>query len=78
MHHHFMLDNAYSDEAQVKRVKAWAKEAKARSREASYWASLVHHAQRAAQNGYNVDAVVNSLNEALGILKGTKTITTTA
>ena len=66
-----MLDDAYGDEAQVKRVKAWAKEAKARSREASYWASLVHHAQITAQNGYNVEAVLQAIIEAIGIIKNT-------
>ena len=73
-----ILDDAYNDEAQVKRVKAWAREEKARSREASYWASLLKHAERAASNGYNVDYVVNTLNKALHILKETTTTSVSA
>ena len=64
-----MLDDAYGDTEQIKRVRAWGREAKARSREARYWDSLLGHAQITARNGYNVDAVVNALNEAIGILR---------
>lgn len=65
---------ADGDAEEISTVKAWAREARARSREASYWASLVNHAERTARNGYNVDGVVNALNEALRILKGTETV----
>ena len=64
-----MLDDAYGDTEQVKRVRAWGREAKARTREAHYWASLLGHAQKTAQNGYNVEAVLHALNEAIGIIK---------
>ena len=64
-----MLDDAYGDSEQVKRVCAWSKEAKNRTRENRYWASLLGHAQKTAQNGYNVEVVLHALNEAISIIK---------
>lgn len=69
-----MLDDAYGDPEQVKRVRAWSKEAKNRTRENRYWASLLRHAQKTVQNGYNVEPVLHALNEAVSLIK---TATTT-
>ena len=64
-----MLDDACGDTEQVKRIHSWYNEAKARAREARYWDSLLGHAQITAQSGYNREAVIHTLNEALEILK---------
>ena len=64
-----MLDDTCGDPEQIKRVRAWSKEAKIRTRENRYWDSLPEHAQKTAKNGYNIEAVLHALNEAIGIIK---------
>ena len=60
---------ADGDPDEIAETQAWYDEAKNRIKEARYWDSLLGHAQRTAQNRYNVEAVIHTLNEALGILK---------
>ena len=57
------------DPDEIAEAQAWYDEAKARAQEARYWDSLLGHAQITAQSGYNREAVIHTLNEALGILK---------
>ena len=60
---------ADGDPNEIVETQAWYNEAKARTQEARYWDSLLGHAQKTAQNGYNVEAVLHALNEAIGIIK---------
>ena len=71
-----MLDDAFGDSEKVKRVRAWNKEAKTRIRENRYWDSLLRHAQKTAQNGYNVEDALHALYEAIDILKATAQVGT--
>ncbi len=57
------------DPDEIAEAQAWYDEAKVRTQEARYWDSLLGHAQKTAQNGYNVEAVLHALNEAIGIIK---------
>ena len=68
-----MLDDAYGDPEQVKRVRAWGKEAKNRTQEARYWDSLAQNAEITVQRGYNIENALASINKALGILKAATT-----
>ena len=68
-----MLDDAYDDSEQVKRVRAWSKEAKNRTQEARYWDSLAQNAEITVQRGYNIENALASINKALGILKAATT-----
>ena len=68
-----MLDDAYGDPEQVKRVRAWSKEAKIRTQEAKYWDALVSNAAITVQRGYNIENALASINKALGILKAATT-----
>ena len=52
----YMLQEAIADRDSeaITRIQRRINEAKARTQEAHYWDSLLGHAQKAAQNGYNV------------------------
>lgn len=62
---------ADGDKDEIAEVQAWYNEAKTRTQETSYWNALLEHAQKTAQNGYNIEAVLHVLNEAIGIIKAT-------
>ena len=63
------IDNAYGDPERVKCVRAWSKEAKARTQEANYRDSLANNAEITVQLGRNIENALTSINNAPGILK---------
>lgn len=77
---HFIDDPEFADlylstviadgnDEEIAEVKAWYNEAKARTQKLGYWESLVDNAEKAAQEGKNLDVVIALMNRALGILK---------
>lgn len=77
---HFMEDPEFADlylstvqadgdEEEIAGVQAWYDEAKARTREISYWQSVVENAEQAAKEGKNLDVVIAFISRALGILQ---------
>ena len=66
-----MLDDAYGDKEQVKRVRAWDREAKARTQKLGYWKDIVDNAEKTVEAGQNSETIIALVSKALGILKST-------
>ena len=57
------------DEAEIQEVRSWYNESKTRAASMSYWSSLIDNAEQTARDGQNLDAVIELVTRALGILK---------
>mgnify|MGYP007070192880 CR=1 FL=1 len=66
-----MLDDAYGDTEQVKRVRTWGREAKVRTQNLGYWKDIVDNAEKTVEAGQNSDVIIRLVSEALSILKAT-------
>ena len=77
---HFMEDREFADyylhevltdgdTDEIQQVQGWYDEAKSRTANMSYWASLVDNAEKTAKDGKNLDTVIAVVSRALDILK---------
>ena len=57
------------DDYEIQRVQSWYDEAKARTQKLGYWGSIVNNAEKTAQEGKNLEAIIALMTRALGILK---------
>ena len=64
-----MLDDAYGNPEKYAMLNAVSKEAKRRTKQITYWTSIIDNAEQTAQSGYYLDSAIALMSKALSILK---------
>ena len=67
----FMLEEAIAegDTIEIEKIQRRIKEAKRRTKQITYWTSIIDNAEQTAQSGYYLDSAIALMSKALSILK---------